>query len=115
MIARILRWSRAHRVPVLVASLVITVAASLALRRLTFDADVLHLLPRGGVAVPAFRTFLERFGSFDYLFIVFEAPSGHTIDDYEETVDAFVARLRQSPEIERVDAGPSSRNRRSAT
>jgi predicted RND superfamily exporter protein len=111
MIARILRWSRAHRVPVLVASLVITVAASLALRRLTFDADVLHLLPRGGVAVPAFRTFLERFGSFDYLFIVFEAPSGHTIDDYEETVDAFVARLRQSPEIERVDAGPGESRR----
>jgi predicted exporter len=111
MIVRILRWSRAHRVPVLVAALVLSALSALALRRLTFDADVLHLLPRGGTAVPAFRTFLERFGSLDYLFVVFEAPADHTIEDYDAEIDAFVERLRASPEIARVDAGPGERGR----
>jgi predicted exporter len=111
MIARILRWARVHRVSVLVAALLVTAASSAALRRLTFDADVLHLLPRGGTTVPAFRTFLERFGSLDHLFVVFEAPRDHAIDEYADAIDDFAERLRASPEIARVDAGPGESRR----
>ena len=61
-------------------------AASVGLRRVTFDSDVISLLPRDGRAVPAFRTFLRRFGSLDQLLVVFTAPDGQSIADYSEEI-----------------------------
>ena len=81
------------------------------LRRLSFDADVLSLLPRDGEAIPAFRTFLQRFGSLDQLFVVFTAPEGHAVADYSADVDRWVAQLRASPEIEWVDPGTAGPDR----
>ncbi len=105
MIPSVLRWARAWRLPVLAAAVAAAVLGLIALRGLTFDADVLHLLPKQGRAVPAFEQFLQQFGSLDHLYVVFEAPAGHSVDDYQEQIDAFVARLKALPEIERVDAG----------
>lgn len=105
MIPSVLRWARAWRLPVLAAAVAAAVLGLIALRGLTFDADVLHLLPKQGRAVPAFEQFLQEFGSLDHLYVVFEAPTGHTVDDYQEQIDGFVARLKALPEIERVDAG----------
>ena len=75
------------------------------MRGLTLDADVVRLLPRDGVAIPPFRTFLERFGSLDQLYVVFTAPEGYAAEDYDDEIDAWVGALRAAPEIERVDAG----------
>ncbi len=61
MIASALRWARARRVLVLTVSTIAAVIGLIAVRGLTFDADVLHLLPRTGRAVPAFEAFLQRF------------------------------------------------------
>jgi predicted exporter len=105
VIPSVLRWARAWRLPVLAAAVAAAVLGLIALRGLTFDADVLHLLPKQGRAVPAFEQFLQQFGSLDHLYVVFEAPAGHAIDDYQEQIEAFVARLKALPEIERVDAG----------
>lgn len=105
MIPSVLRWARAWRLPVLAAAVAAAVLGLIALRGLTFDADVLHLLPKQGRAVPAFEQFLQRFGSLDHLYVVFEAPAGRSIDEYQDQIDAFVARLKALPEIERVDAG----------
>ena len=63
MIRAILRWAHAHRVAVLAAAALIAIASAASLRRLQFAANILHALPRDGVAVPAFRDYLERFGS----------------------------------------------------
>jgi hypothetical protein len=106
VIRRILRWSRAHRGALLAATALVAAISALSLRRLQFDANVLHLLPRHGVAVPAFRDYLERFGSLDYLYVVVDAPEGSSIADYDDTVDALAAALRRAPEIAQVDAGP---------
>jgi predicted RND superfamily exporter protein len=81
-------------------------AASLAgMRGLTFDIDVLSLLPRDGRVVPAFRSFVASFGSVDDLYVVLTAPAGHDISEYEDDVDAWGDRLGKTPEIVRVDAG----------
>jgi predicted RND superfamily exporter protein len=106
VIRGILRWARAHRGAILAATALVAAVSALSLRRLQFDANVLHLLPRTGVAVPAFRDYLQRFGSLDYLYVVVDAPEGSSIVDYEETVDALAAALRRAPEIAQVDAGP---------
>jgi predicted RND superfamily exporter protein len=75
------------------------------LRRITFDADVLRLLPSSGEAVPAFRTFLQQFGTLDDLYVVFTAPEGFAAGDYEGEIDGWIAALRAAPEIARVDSG----------
>ena len=109
MIRPILRWAHAHRIAVLAAAAVLAIASAASLRRLQFDANVLHLLPRDGVAVPAFRDYLERFGSVDYLYVIVDAPEGTELGDYDETVEALTTALRQAPEIAHVDAGPRDR------
>jgi predicted RND superfamily exporter protein len=111
VIGALLRAARARRALVLATALIVAVAGSAALGRLTFDPDVLHLLPRTGTAVPAFREFLERFGSLDHLYVVFEAPEGRTIDEYAEAIDEFAAALAAAPEIARVDLGPADPSR----
>ena len=105
VIPSVLRWARAWRLPILAAAVAVAAISLIALRGLTFDADVLHLLPKQGRAVPAFEQFLKEFGSFEHLYVVFEAPEGHAVGDYQAQIDAFVARLKALPEIERVDAG----------
>jgi predicted RND superfamily exporter protein len=111
VIRAILRWAHARRAVVLTAAAILAAVSAWSLRRLNFDANILHLMPRDGVAVPAFRDYLERFGSLDYLYVIVDAPEGQTIDDYADTVDALTAALRRVPEIERVDAGPRDRAR----
>jgi predicted RND superfamily exporter protein len=111
VIRRILRWAHARRAAVLAVAALLAAASAVSLRWLQFDANLLRLLPRGGVAVPAFRDYLEQFGSLDYLYVIVDAPEGASIADYEETVEALTTALRQAPEIARVDAGPRDRGR----
>ena len=81
------------------------------IRRLSFDADILALLPQNGRVTPAFREFLSRFGTLDQLYILFTSPDGYAIADYDEDIDAWVEQLRQAPEIAGVDAGVADRSR----
>jgi len=111
LFAGIVRW--AHRRRLLVCALVAgTVVLSVeGVRRLSFDADVLSLLPRDSRVIRGFRTFLSRFGSLDQLYIVFSAPEGHAIGEYSDAVDAWTEALRSAPEISRVDTGALDRTR----
>ncbi|MEO8259065.1 MAG: MMPL family transporter [Acidobacteriota bacterium] len=93
------------------AVLALMIVSAEGVRRVAFDADVLSLLPRGGRIMPAFRQFLAAFGNVDQLYVVFTAPEGHPVSDYSEEVDEWVDRLRQAPEIGRVDAGVVDRTR----
>lgn len=111
LIPRILIWSRRHRVMVAFGALCLAALSAAGVRRLSFDTDVLSLLPRDGRVIPAFRTFLERFGSLDQLYVVFTAPEGHSISDYEAEIEGWIERLRRLPEIARVDGGLSDRSR----
>jgi uncharacterized protein len=104
-VAAILSWSRQRRTVVAVSTLLLVVASLAGIRRLTFDTDVLSLLPRDGRAIPAFRTFLASFGSLDQLYIVFSAPAGQSIADYDDQIEAWIDALRRAPEIVRVDSG----------
>ena len=81
------------------------------IRRLSFDSDVLSLLPEDGRVIQSFKTFVARFGSLDQLYVVFTAPDGHAISEYSDEVDDWVEALRAAPEIERVDSGGIDRTR----
>ncbi len=90
---------------VLSISALVLVGSIVAATRLSFDADVIGLLPRHGEAIPAFRDYLQRFGSLDQLYVVFTAPEEHAVADYADEIEAWIQELRAAPEITRVDAG----------
>jgi predicted RND superfamily exporter protein len=83
----------------------LAVLAVLGARRVTFDTDVLSLLPRTGQVIPAFRTFVEHFGSLDELYVVFSAPEGHAVSDYRDEIESWIDRLRGSGYLTRLDTG----------
>lgn len=103
--ARLLSAIRHHRVAVITALAALAIVSVGGIRRLSFDADVLSLLPQSGRITPAFRDFLEHFGSLDQLYVVFTAPDGRGIDEYRDEIERWVDQLRRAPEITRVDAG----------
>lgn len=93
------------------AALCVGAASVAGIRQLTFDTDVLSLLPRDGRVIPAFRVFAERFGGLDDLYVVFSAPEGHAIGDYEDDIQRWSEELRGNPHIARVDTGLADRSR----
>ena len=80
-------------------------------RRLTFDPDVLSLLPRDGRVIPAFRDYLASVGNLDQVLVSFTAPEGYAAADYADEIDIWIDALRSAPEITRVDAGIPDRSR----
>jgi hypothetical protein len=111
LVSAIVRCSHRHRAAVIAAVLGALVVSVEGVRRLTFDADVLSLLPRDNAVIQSFRTFLARFGSLDQLYVVFTAPEGHSMSEYADDVAAWVDGLRTAPEISRVDAGVADQTR----
>jgi len=111
VVSRTVRWAHRHRLLVCALVAATVVLSAEGVRRLTFDADVLSLLPRDSRVIAAFRTFLSRFGSLDQLYVVFTAPEGHAIGEYGDVVTAWADALRSAPEISRVDTGTVDRTR----
>lgn len=101
----VVTWAHRRRVLVFAGAVLLVALSVVGLRRITFDADVLRLLPSSGRTVPAFRAYLEAFGTLDDLYVVFTAPDGHDVGDYAEEIDEWVNALRGVPEIQRVDSG----------
>ena len=102
---RVVTWAHRRRVLVLAGAALVVALASVGLPRLTFDPDVLRLLPTSGRAVPAFREYLQTFGTLDDLYIVFSTVEGEDIRDYAGEIDRWIAALRTAPELQRVDSG----------
>jgi len=104
MIERLLRFAYTRRRAVLLAAGAVLGLSLLLLTRLSFDANILKLLPRNGPAVTSFDAFLEHFGTIDHIYVLFDAPAGAAIADYEAFVDRYVEELKKAPEIASVDA-----------
>jgi uncharacterized protein len=75
------------------------------MRGLSFDTDVLSLLPREGRVIREFRTFIDSFGGVDDLYVILTAPPGHDVSEYETQIERLSGRLAAIPEIARVDTG----------
>jgi predicted RND superfamily exporter protein len=104
MIERLIRASYARRGTVLLAAGAVLVVCLVLVARLSFDANILRLLPRKGPAARSFGLYLQQFGTVDHVYILFEVPPGREISDREAFIDRYVERLRASPEIASVDA-----------
>jgi hypothetical protein len=111
LVSAIVHAAHRRRSMVLAAVLAATLVSVEGIRRLSFDSNILSLLPTEGRVFDSFTTFVARFGNLDQLYVVFTAPDEHTIADYRDEVDQWVVALRAAPEIERVDAGVVDRSR----
>lgn len=104
MMERLLRAGHARRNAVLLGAAALTIVGLVLVSRLSFDANVLRLLPRKSPAARSFSLYLQQFGTVDRLYLLFEVPPGKDIADSEAFVDRYVERLRRAPEIASVDA-----------
>ena len=105
VLAAVLRLAFRRRVFVLLVLMAIAALSGRQLTRVTFDSNVLHLLPQQGTAVQAFRSYLDAFGNLDRLYVMFEAPPDHDIAEYDDVISRYLEQLRSLAEIDYVDAG----------
>jgi predicted RND superfamily exporter protein len=85
-----------------VTALLVGVSVILTLR-LTFDTDILNLLPRKEPSVKAYIESLEDFGSGTYLIVAIRIPEGAVPEPYETFADELAARLSRVPELKSVE------------
>jgi predicted RND superfamily exporter protein len=104
MIEGLLRFAYTRRGTVLLAAGALLAVSLLLVSHISFDTNIVRLLPRKGPAVRSFDTYLQHFGTFDHIYVLFEVPPGNRISDAQEFVDRYVEQLRKAPEIESVDA-----------
>ena len=98
----VLVFARRHATFVFGIAMVAALSGILLVSRVSFDANILRLLPQRSPSVRDFQVFLRNFGSLDHLYVVFN--SAGAIGDHGELVDRYVEALRHAPEIESVDA-----------
>lgn len=92
-----------HRYRAVFALFGLLVAASIALSlRLSFDTDMLNLLPREDPAIRAYVESLQDFGSQTLTLVAVRIPEGAVPEPYELFADELSARLAKLPEIRTV-------------
>jgi uncharacterized protein len=100
----VLDFARRKRTAILISGLVLSLFAAAAMTRVPFESDILKLIPQGGPAVSAFQVYVDHFDSLDFVYVLFDAPPGHAISEYDDFVDQYVAALRTMPKIAYVEA-----------
>ena len=78
------------------------VAAVIAASRLTFDTDLLNLIPQRNRQVNEFRKVLRDMGTIDYHIVIFNLPAGRDVQDYESLIEAVAQGYARNPKIEEV-------------
>ncbi len=87
---------------IIAASVVVAVIAVAAGSRLSFDPDLLNLIPQKNRQVNEFRKVLRDMGTIDYHIVVVEIPPGRDVHDYDSLIDAVADGYRKDPRIEDV-------------
>jgi uncharacterized protein len=88
---------------ILIIAALLGIAALVATSFLTFDPDLLNLIPQKNRQVNEFRKVLRDMGTIDYHIVVLEIPAGHEVGEYESLIDSIGSSLRKSPLIEDVN------------
>jgi predicted RND superfamily exporter protein len=81
---------------------VLAVLSGLLITRLSFDTDMLNLLPRNNPVVHSYIETLQDFGSQAFLLVAIEIPEGAAPDPYESLADDLAGRLEKVPELRNV-------------
>ncbi|HYX25503.1 MAG TPA: MMPL family transporter [Thermoanaerobaculia bacterium] len=93
---------RRYRTIFLLTAVLVAISLGLILR-LTFDTDILNLLPRRNPAVRAYVETLHDFGSSTLLILAIRIPDGAVAEPYETFADELAGRLSRLPELKSVE------------
>jgi predicted RND superfamily exporter protein len=80
-------------------SLLVAIAAIAGGMRLTFDTDILNLIPQKNRQVNEFRKVLKDMGTIDYHIIALQMPAGRDVHDYDSLIEAIGTGYAKSPRI----------------
>jgi predicted RND superfamily exporter protein len=83
-----------HSKQIAIASLILAFAAIGAAFRLSFDPDLLNLIPQKNRQVNEFRKVLKDLGTIDYHIIVVNIPPGRDAHEYDSLIEAIANGYR---------------------
>ena len=93
-----LRYSK----QIAIAAAVIGILSLFAASRLTFDPDLLNLIPQRNKQVNDFRKVLADLGTIDYHIVVMQMPEGRDVHDYDPLIEEIAQGYRNSSRIQDV-------------
>ncbi|MGA7613874.1 MAG: MMPL family transporter [Thermoanaerobaculia bacterium] len=91
-----------HTRRILVASAVLALAALAGASLLSFDPDILNLIPQHNHEVNDFRKVLTEMGTIDYHIVVMQIPGGHDVHEYDSLIENIARGYESSPLINDV-------------
>jgi predicted RND superfamily exporter protein len=91
-----------HSKRIAIAALVLGVLAIAGASRLSFDPDLLNLIPQNNKQVNEFRSTLRDLGTIDYHIVVVEIPPGRDPHEYDSLITAIADGYRSNSHIEDV-------------
>src|SRR4029079_10475193 len=71
--------------------------------RLTFDTDMLNLLPRQDPVIAGYVQTLSDFGANTFLLVAVRVPEGAALAPYESLVDDLAGRFQALPDVKSVE------------
>src|SRR6266513_2903840 len=87
---------------IILAAIVVAIVAVIAGSRLTFDPDLLNLIPQKNKEVTDFRKVLRDMGTIDYHIVIVNLPPGRDVHDYDPLIETIAEGYRKNPKIEDV-------------
>ena len=91
-----------HRRMVFVLSFLLAAISLAGASRLTFDPELLNLIPQHNREINEFKYVLRELGTIDYHLVVLQMPAGHEAGEYESLIDAIASEHQRLPGIEDV-------------
>jgi predicted exporter len=102
LLAGLARLARRRYRAIFAVFAVLVALSAAAISRLTFDTDMLNLLPRGDPTIRSYIQMLQDFGSNTYLLLVVKLPPGAVPEPYEALADDLAGQVGKLPEIKSV-------------
>lgn len=103
LLHRIALYAERHYRGIFLVAGALVVLSLLSASRLSFDADVLSLLPEHDPVVAEFKQTLQDFGGLDLLLVIIELPDDPVLGPYAALADALGPALEARSDIEWVD------------
>src|SRR6266568_270569 len=87
---------------IILVAVIVAIGAVIAGSRLTFDPDLLNLIPQNNKQVNDFRKVLRDMGTIDYHIVIVNLPPGRDVHDYESLIESIADGYRKNPRIEDI-------------
>lgn len=102
VLQRIALFARRRYRAIFVAFAILMALSIALILRLSFNTDMLSLLPREDPAVRTYVETLQDFGASTYLLVAIRIPEGAVVDPYETLADQLAGRLRRLSDFKTV-------------